>query len=32
MVAEKTARSVRRAGTEDSDLDNDIVAVENEDL
>lgn len=27
MVAEKRARSVRRAGTEDSEFDIDIVAV-----
>lgn len=31
MVAEKRARSVRRAGTEDSDVDIDIVAGENGD-
>jgi len=31
VVAEKTARSVRRAGTEDNDIDIDIVRVENGD-
>jgi len=32
VVAEKRARSVRRAGTEDSDFDSDIVALQNEDF
>lgn len=32
MVAEKRARSVRRAGTEDNEFDIDIDEVENEDL